>query len=1030
MKVFLHFLFLLFTTQATFANVTLVPFGSTWKYLDNGSDQGTTWTSTGFNDAAWSSGTGQLGYGDGDESTIVSYGGNAANKYITTYFRKNITIGSTSGYLDYTMSVKRDDGIIVYIDGTEVYRNNIAAGAFSYLTLAANATDDGNTPQSVTLSLTQLPTGNHTIAVEIHQNTINSSDITFDLELVANESTVVAFGGAWKYLDNGTDQGTGWRASAFNDAAWALGNAELGYGDGDEATILGFGGNAANKYITTYFRRTLTIGNTSLFSDYTMNMVADDGIIVYIDGVEVYRNNMPGGVVNYLTTASAAYENNALSTTLSLAQLPTGFHTIAVEIHQTAATSSDISFNLEIKSNIAGTVNITRGPYLNLATQNSVHIRWRTSSASNSVVNFGTTDGSMVSNVTDATLTTEHDVTISGLSPDTKYFYSIGNTVPAIQTLRTGSKYFFTTLPVKGVERISRFWAAGDCGNNTSNQLNVRNRYMQYMDGKQTDGMLLLGDNAYNSGTDAEYQSNFFPQYQDSLLRNVVLWPAPGNHDYVNNATRQNDHAVPYYSMFTLPTAGESGGVASGTEAFYSFDFANIHFIALDSYGKESNVYRIWDTLGPQAVWLKNDLAANTQKWTIAYWHHPPYTLGSHTSEIETDLIAIRENFIRILERYGVDLILCGHSHVYERSYLMNGHYGYEASFNLATHAISNSSARYDNSINSCPYIKKSPLSIGTVYVVAGSAGQLGGQQTGWPHNAMVYSNNLQGGGLALTIDGNRLDADWVCNDGIIRDHFTILKDVNKKEIYTTLEGDSINLVSSWNGTYNWTNGASIKQILTAPPGIDTDTITVTDNFNCLRDSFIITKAIQLPVELLNFYGHKTANQQVMLYWTTATEFRNAYFLVEWSADGINFINIGKVNGFGTSNLQHTYPFLHQQPISGNNYYRLKQVNIDSSFIYSEIVTAFLETNPATTFKNKFIYVYPNPSANGEFNIDYYNPQNTTTKIKVYDMLGQLMYSDDWAVFSGISHYMLKLKELPNGTYLLNVENEIIKIQK
>ena len=97
---------------------------------------------------------------------------------------------------------------------------------------------------------------------------------------------------------------------------------------------------------------------------------------------------------------------------------------------------------------------------------------------------------------------------------------------------------------------------------------------MQYMDGKQTDGMLLLGDNAYNSGTDAEYQSNFFPQYQDSLLRNVVLWPAPGNHDYANNATRQNDHAVPYYSMFTLPTAGESGGVASGTEAFYSFDFA------------------------------------------------------------------------------------------------------------------------------------------------------------------------------------------------------------------------------------------------------------------------------------------------------------------------------------------------------------------------------------------------------------------------------------------------------------------------
>ncbi len=864
MKVFLHFLFIFLSSTITFANVTIIPYASSWKYLDNGTDQGTAWTATGFNDAYWASGNGQLGYGDGDESTVVGYGGNAANKYVTTYFRKNITIGSTATYLDYTLNVKRDDGIIVYIDGAEVYRNNIAAGAFNYLTLATNAADDGNTPQSTTLTLAQLPSGNHTIAAEIHQTTVASTDISFDMELVANE----------------------------NDAS------------------------------------------------------------------------------------------------------------------------------------------VTRGPYLNMATQNSVHIRWRTNVNANSIVNYGTVDGSLTSTVTDATLTTEHDVTVTGLSADTKYFYSIGNTLPAVQTLKTGTYYYFYTLPIKGVERLSRFWAAGDCGNNTSNQLNVRNNYMQYMGGKHTDGMLLLGDNAYNAGTDAEYQSNFFPQYQDSLLRNVILWPAPGNHDYANNGTRQNDHVIPYYSMFTLPTAGESGGVASGTEAFYSYDFANIHFIALDSYGKESNIYRIWDTLGPQVVWLKNDLAANTQKWTIAYWHHPPYTLGSHTSEGEADLVAIRENFIRILERNGVDLILCGHSHVYERSYLLNGHYGYEASFNLATHAISNSSAKYDNSSNSCPYTKKSPLSTGTVYVVAGSAGQLGGQQTGWPHNAMVYSNNLQGGGLALTIDGNRLDAEWVCSDGVIRDRFTILKDVNKKEIYTTLEGDSVSLVSSWNGAYNWTGGAITKQVKVAPPGIDTDTLTVTDNFNCLRDSFIITKALQLPVELLNFYVQKMTNHQVMLHWTTLTEYRNAYFEVQWSIDGINFNDIGLVNGYGTTNLQHSYPFLHQQPVTGNNYYRLKQVNQDSSFLYSAIIPVNVDSFIQQIPKNKFIYVFPNPSVSGEFNVDYYNPQNITTKIKVYDLIGKLVYTDEWTVFSGISHYLLKLKDLPKGTYLLNVEDEIVKIQK
>ncbi|MCC6584574.1 MAG: hypothetical protein IT271_12795, partial [Chitinophagales bacterium] len=164
MKVLLHFLLLISFSSITFANVTIIPYGSSWRYLDNGIDQGITWTATGFNDASWANGNGQLGYGDGDESTVVGYGGNAANKYVTTYFRKNITIGSTATYLDYTLNVKRDDGIIVYIDGTEVYRNNIAAGAFNYLTLAANAADDGNTPQSVTLSLSQLPTGNHTIA--------------------------------------------------------------------------------------------------------------------------------------------------------------------------------------------------------------------------------------------------------------------------------------------------------------------------------------------------------------------------------------------------------------------------------------------------------------------------------------------------------------------------------------------------------------------------------------------------------------------------------------------------------------------------------------------------------------------------------------------------------------------------------------------------------------------------------------------------------------------------------------------------
>ena len=76
------------------------------------------------------------------------------------------------------------------------------------------------------------------------------------------------------------------------------------------------------------------------------------------------------------------------------------------------------------------------------------------------------------------------------------------------------------------------------------------------------------------------------------------------------------------------------------------------------------------------ATWLRNDLAATAQTWLLAFWHHPPYTKGSHNSDTETELVQMRQNILPILEDYGVDLVLTGHSHSYERSFLLDGHYG------------------------------------------------------------------------------------------------------------------------------------------------------------------------------------------------------------------------------------------------------------------------------------------------------------------------------------------------------------------
>lgn len=655
------------------------------------------------------------------------------------------------------------------------------------------------------------------------------------------QTTLIATGTAWKYLDNGSNQGTAWYGTSFNDASWASGNAQLGYGDGDEATTVSYGPSSSAKYITTYFRKTISVADASLFSNYTLNVKRDDGVVIYINGAEKYRNNMPTGTIAYTTGASTTCSDDGSTfqtTTLASGSLITGTNVIAVEMHQVDGSSSDISFDLSLIGNPSGGgATLTRGPYLQRGTPTSVVVRWRSSIATNTTVKYGLTAGSLTQTASNASSVTEHEITLTGLTSNTKYYYSIGSST---QTLQGDAANFFVTAPTVGTEKKTYVWVTGDCGNNSTNQANVRNRYASYMGSNYTDVWLLLGDNAYDAGTDSEYQSKFFNVYKDDMLKKTVLWPATGNHDYANNATRQNDHNVPYYSNFTLPTAAEAGGVASGTEAFYSYNYANIHFISLDSYGKESNTYRLYDTLGPQVVWLKQDLAANTQKWTIVYWHHPPYTMGSHNSDTESELVNIRQNFIRILERYKVDLILCGHSHVYERSRLMKGHYGNESTFSAGTHNLSTSSAKYDGSSNSCPYIKNTATPNGTVYVVAGSAGQLGGTQSSWPHAAMYYSDANNGGSLALTIEANRLDAKWVCADGVVRDQFTIEKNVNKTTNVTINAGQSTTLNASWVGNYSWSPGGATSKSITVSPAAST-TYTVTDGLSCLSDVFNVT---------------------------------------------------------------------------------------------------------------------------------------------------------------------------------------------
>src|SRR5678815_4465377 len=483
-----------------------------------------------------------------------------------------------------------------------------------------------------------------------------------------------------------------------------------------------------------------------------------------LNGVEVWRTNMPTGSVGFLTPASVAIagadESTFVQTTISPSWLVTGTNVLAIELHQSGGTSTDISFDLQLIGS-DGSATVTRGPYLQIGTPNSTVVRWRTNVATDSRVSIGTTQGSLATNTDDASLTTEHEVIVSNLSPATKYFYSVGSTTQALAG--NDANHFFVTAPVAGTTTPARIWVLGDSGTANATAQAVRNAYLNFTGATYTNLWLMLGDNAYESGTDSEYQSAVFDMYP-TVLRQSVLWPALGNHD---TAQSSNPPAsLPYFAMFTLPTAAQAGGIASGTEKYYSFDYANIHFICLDSMTSDRSAN------GPMATWLRADLASSTRQWTIAFWHHPPYSKGSHDSDTDPILAEMRQNFLPILEEAGVDLVLAGHSHSYERSFLIDGHYGLSSTFTAAMKKDGGSGRADGTGAYNKATLGPGPHE-GAVYAVAGSSGQISGGTLN--HPAMFISlNNL--GSMVLDVNGDTLDAKFLREDGVIADYFRVVK--------------------------------------------------------------------------------------------------------------------------------------------------------------------------------------------------------------------------------------------------------------
>lgn len=366
----------------------LLAGGSIWRYLDDGTDQGTAWYGTGFDDSGWATGNAELGYGDGDETTTVSFGADANNKYTTTYFRTTFFVNDRTDYTKIIASINFDDGVVVYLNGTEVIRSNMPTGTITSSTFAAATKTNENVEVEFELSVFDIVNGTNYVAVEIHQANLTSSDISFDMALSGSYSTtLIDAGETWNYLDDGTDQGTAWTGTSFDDSGWSSGDAELGYGDGDETTTVSFGPDTNNKYTTTYFRKSFDNTDASVFA-IKVGLRRDDGAVVYLNGNEIIRDNMPTGTITSSTFASGAVgggdETTYFSFEVDASDLIVGTNVIAVEVHQANLTSSDISFDLTLELVQPGALlPVTLIDFNGESNSSGIRLNWSTASELN-----------------------------------------------------------------------------------------------------------------------------------------------------------------------------------------------------------------------------------------------------------------------------------------------------------------------------------------------------------------------------------------------------------------------------------------------------------------------------------------------------------------------------------------------------------------------------------------------------------------------------------------------------------------------
>jgi hypothetical protein len=259
------------------------------------------------------------------------------------------------------------------------------------------------TPPGVTYIPASGYLGADSFTFKVNDGKVDSAPATISINVIAPppppSTLLVATNAVWRYLDTGVDPGTAWRGLGYDDSTWLSGQAQLGFGDGDERTVINSMPNGS-PIISAYFRRTFVVSNANSVASLAIRFWRDDGGIVYVNGVEVLRNNMPAGPVNYstLATSSASDDGNIpVSITVPAGMLVNGLNVVSAEVHQNAATSSDMSFMLELRSNSGTTTNhppVAVSQNVSVDEDQSVAITFQASDPDNNLLTYSYTQPS------------------------------------------------------------------------------------------------------------------------------------------------------------------------------------------------------------------------------------------------------------------------------------------------------------------------------------------------------------------------------------------------------------------------------------------------------------------------------------------------------------------------------------------------------------------------------------------------------------------------------------------------------------